>query len=272
MPERPVCSVVIPAYNCAPYVGQAIRSVLRQSVGWRNLDILVLDDGSADATAAVVRRFGSAVRFVQLNHGGVAKARNAGIEFARAPTVAFLDADDYWMPHRLEHALALLHTERRIIVNTEFYTETAGVRSGEPYYRSRGLRCLFEMSAASQLAFALEDNFINSMVVAPHRALLEAGGFNPALRYGEDWDLWLRLLSGGYAARLVHSPCAVYRYKRPGATTTRHDAAMARDRIAVLQKYRSAVSPYRWHRAQSLATRLTLRERVRKFTWNTSGA
>lgn len=263
MPETPLCSVVIPAYNCAAYVGQAIESVLQQTIGREHVETLVLDDGSSDETPSVVRGYGANVRYVQLDHGGVSRARNAGIELARAPFIAFLDADDYWLPARLERALGLLHASGRAFVNTEFFVETDGKLAREPYYRSRSLRCLFELNAAAQLTFALEENFISSMVVAPANAIRDAGGFNPQLRYGEDWDLWLRLLKAGYAARLVSEPCAVYRYKRPGATTTRHDAAMARDRVFVLSQYdRSIVSEYRWTTAVRLAKRLALRERL----------
>jgi glycosyltransferase involved in cell wall biosynthesis len=263
--ERPLVSVVIPAYNCAQYVAQAVESVLRQSIGAPQIETIVLDDGSSDETPAVVRRFGDAVRLVQLNHGGVARARNTGIEMARAELVAFLDADDYWLPKRLQRALELFAADPHIQVNTEYFVETAGEMSTTPYYQSRGLRCLFELSAPSQLDFALEDNFINSMVIAPRSALIDAGGFNPRLRYGEDWDLWLRLLKAGYAARLVREPSAVYRYQRPGATTTRHDAGMAADRLFVLNQYGSAVSPYRRQKALSLLRRLQLRQTLGRF-------
>ncbi|HKU67693.1 MAG TPA: glycosyltransferase family 2 protein [Candidatus Baltobacteraceae bacterium] len=265
MLETPQCSVVIPAFNCAAYVAQAIDSVLNQTIGRQSIEIIVLDDGSTDATAQRVRAFGSAVRFVQLEHGGVSKARNAGIELARASVVAFLDADDYWLPQRLERAMPRLEAEERIFVNTEFFVETDGERAPDSYYRSRALRCLFELSAAAQLTFALEENFISSMVVAPAHALRAAGGFNPQLHYGEDWDLWLRLLQAGYAARLITEPCAVYRLRRPGATSARHDAAMARDRVFVLSQYRDAVSKYRWNTAVRLAKRLALRQLIARF-------
>ncbi|HET7814851.1 MAG TPA: glycosyltransferase [Candidatus Baltobacteraceae bacterium] len=265
MPDRPLFSVVIPAYNCAPYVGQAIRSVLRQTIARSDVEIVVLDDGSVDGTQAVIERFGDAVRFVQLAHGGVSRARNVGIEAARGTYVAFLDADDFWLPERLAHAAAVLSVERRVFANTEFYVETAGVRAERPYYRSRGLTCLFELPAPAQLAFALEDNFISSMTIVPRDALVKAGGFNTSLRYGEDWDLWLRLLDAGYAVRLSPEADAVYRYQRPGSTTTHTSSAKARDRLFVLSQHRSEVSDRRWEQAQKLTRRLALRERIGKM-------
>jgi glycosyltransferase involved in cell wall biosynthesis len=264
VPKRPFCSVIIPAFNCEPYVGQAIQSVLDQTVGPQSVRIIVLDDGSNDGTAEVARSFGKNVRFHQLEHGGVSRARNIGLALARTPFVAFLDADDYWFPQRLERAYALLQREPHAIVTTDFFIETDGARAPLPYFESRGLRCLFELGAEAQFDFALEANFI-TMVIAPREALILAGGFNPQLRYGEDWDLWLRMLHAGYPARLVPEALAVYRYKRPGATTTRHDLSMARDRLSVLSHYRSAVSAYRWDRSVAIARRLAVREFVRRW-------
>jgi glycosyltransferase involved in cell wall biosynthesis len=262
VPETPLVSVVIPAYNCEKYVGDAIESVLGQTIGPDAIDLLVLDDGSDDRTADVVRRFGKRVRFVQLHHGGVSSVRNTGVRMAYAPLVAFLDADDYWLTRRLEGILSLFEADAKIFANSDFYVEAGGVQSTTPYYVSRGLRCLFELGASSQLEFALEDNFISSMVVAPRDALIAAGGFNERLRYGEDWDLWLRLLNMGYAARLWPEAGAVYRYQRPGATTTRHDAGMAADRLYVLSQYGDAVSPYRWSKARAIARRVQLRQMI----------
>jgi glycosyltransferase involved in cell wall biosynthesis len=264
VPEAPRVSVIIPVYNCEKYVGDAIESVLAQTIGREAIDLLVLDDGSTDATPDVVRRFGSHVRFVQLRHGGVSAVRNTGVRMAYAPLIAFLDADDYWLPRRLEGILSLFDREKNIFANSDFYIEVDGERSASPYYLTRHVRCLFDLSAASQLEFALEDNFINSMVVAPRDAIIAAGGFNERLRYGEDWDLWLRLLNMGYAVRLWPEAGAVYRYQRPGSTTTRHDTGMAKDRLYVLSQYGDAVSPYRLKAARGILRRVQLREALRR--------
>ncbi len=268
MPQRdePLFSVVIPAYNCAGYIGQSITSALKQTIGRSAVEVLVLDDGSTDDTRARIAKFGNAVRFVQLQHGGVSRARNAGIEAARGKYVAFLDADDYWFPQRLQRAASFFQDRRSgCFLNTEFYVEIDGKRGSVPYYRSRNLNCLFELEAPAQLEFALEDNFINCMGIVPRRILLDAGGFNPQLRYGEDWDLWLRLLESGTPVRLIPQPCAVYRYQRPGATTTRHDLGMATDRLSVLSRYPDAVSPARLKKAHHIEMRLRLKQAVSRI-------
>lgn len=263
--ERPVFSVVIPAYNCAAYIGDAIRSALAQRIGRKYVEVLVLDDGSSDDTASVVASFGDAVRFVQLDHGGVSRARNAGIDMATGSYIAFLDADDFWFPQRLQRAVSFMQGRTDIFVNSEFYVEVDGVRNPRPYYEMRGTRCLFSLDARAQFEFAIEDNFIHTMVIAPRKMLVDAGGFNQELRYGEDWDLWLRLLDAGYPVRLIPQPSAVYRYHRPGATTTRHDLGMATDRLRVLSRYPAYVSPYRMHKAKDVEWRLRLKQVVSRL-------
>ena len=97
-------SVVIPAFNAAHYIGEAIESVLAQA--YRPLEVLVVDDGSSDDTAKVARAFGPPVVCVCQEHGGTASARNAGLERASASLVSFLDADDVWAADKLalQHA------------------------------------------------------------------------------------------------------------------------------------------------------------------------
>ena len=93
-------SVVIPAYNAEQHIGRAIDSVLAQT---RPADeIIVIDDGSTDATAEVIRSFGDRVTLIQQKNAGVSVARNTGIEAATGDWIAFLDADDEWLPEKLK--------------------------------------------------------------------------------------------------------------------------------------------------------------------------
>src|SRR5215204_696893 len=102
-------SVIMPAYNAGRYIAESVRSVQAQTFGgW---ELVVVDDGSADDTGEVVRRFAAAdarVRYVRRPNGGQAAARNTGLAEARAPFVAFLDADDLWLPEKLEAQLAVM--------------------------------------------------------------------------------------------------------------------------------------------------------------------
>src|SRR5262245_9577002 len=98
----PAVSVIMPSYTYGRIIEGALASVLKQT--WSDLEVLVIDDGSADDTDAVVRAHlhDRRVRFHPVEHAGVAAARNTGIRLARAPLLAFLDADDEWLPTKLE--------------------------------------------------------------------------------------------------------------------------------------------------------------------------
>jgi glycosyltransferase involved in cell wall biosynthesis len=101
----PQVSVILSAYNYEPFVAQAIESVLQQTLDRRLVEIIAVDDGSTDGTADRIASFGSAVRLLRKPNGGQASAFNAGVEVARAPFVAFLDADDVWLPGKLANVL-----------------------------------------------------------------------------------------------------------------------------------------------------------------------
>ncbi|CAA7621943.1 glycosyltransferase family 2 protein [Magnetospirillum sp. SS-4] len=103
----PKFSVVMPCYNVAPFVAEAIHSVLRQS--FRDFELIMVDDGSTDQTAAICSRFlGHNVHLVSQENRGLAAARNSGIRAAKGEYIALLDSDDLWHPRKLEHHLALL--------------------------------------------------------------------------------------------------------------------------------------------------------------------
>src|SRR5579872_1896806 len=98
-------SVVIPTYNRATLIGDTIDSILRQTVP--PAEVIVVDDGSTDDTAAVVARYGGAVRYHRIENSGPGVARNIGVSLARSPWIAFCDSDDIWLPIKQERQLRL---------------------------------------------------------------------------------------------------------------------------------------------------------------------
>lgn len=101
---RPLVSCVVPVYNGEAYLGEAIDSILAQT--WRPLEIIVVDDGSTDDSAAVAEAYGAKVRVIRQANAGCATARNAGLAAATGEFVAFLDADDLWHPEKLQRQMA----------------------------------------------------------------------------------------------------------------------------------------------------------------------
>ncbi len=104
--SAPLISVIIPAYNAAPWLAATLNSVLGQTV--RDFEILVIDDGSRDATPEILAQFGPPVRAISQQNAGVSASRNRGLAEARGHYVAFLDADDVWKPAKLDRQLAAL--------------------------------------------------------------------------------------------------------------------------------------------------------------------
>ncbi|MDP2833081.1 MAG: glycosyltransferase family A protein [Pseudomonadota bacterium] len=195
MPDSPLVSVVIPTWNSAATLPRAIDSVLAQT--WARREIIVVDDGGTDASLALLADYGERVRVVSQTNGGPASARNRGLREARGQYVAFLDADDHWLPEKLERQVALLDAQPEIGFCS---TATAVVdMQGQPV-------CDWPCRAGD--AALLETLFMHSAavsgstsgVLARRELLLAAGGFDERLRGFEDPDLWIRLAAGaGYA-------------------------------------------------------------------------
>jgi glycosyltransferase involved in cell wall biosynthesis len=104
--QTPLVTVLIDAYNYARYIEEAIESVLAQDFPETEREILVVDDGSTDDTPELVRKYGKAISYLRKENGGQASAFNFGLRRARGEIVAFLDADDYWLPGKLRHVVA----------------------------------------------------------------------------------------------------------------------------------------------------------------------
>lgn len=104
--NTPLISVIIPTYNCAHYLGEAVASVLSQA--YSAIEVLVVDDGSTDATAQVAAEFGGRIRYFRQANGGIGAARNSGLAHARGDFIAYLDADDLYVPGRLARQMDCL--------------------------------------------------------------------------------------------------------------------------------------------------------------------
>ena len=136
----PAVSVIIPAYNAEAFLARAIRSVEAQN--FRDFEIVVIDDGSTDGTADVARGF-SSVRYVLGSHGGEAAARNRGLEEARSELVAFVDADDEWLPEKLARQTAFMQKLGSSFSYTDSYVVQDGDRMrystlARPHHGDRG--------------------------------------------------------------------------------------------------------------------------------------
>jgi len=194
----PSVSVVIPTYNRARFLPAAVASVRAQTAPCA--EIVIVDDGSRDDTAAVVAALGEGIVYVRQANAGPAAARNHGIRVARGDWLAFLDTDDRWLPTKLERQLAVLQRHPSVaLVSADMAIEDEhGRQQVASNFDKRGLRGFFEQLDGAPVPDAprrlLALNFINTSTVLVRRDVLSApDAFDTRLRYGEDLELWLRI-------------------------------------------------------------------------------
>lgn len=215
MSSSPTISVVIPCFNAERYVCSAINSVLLQE--WPEIEIIVIDDGSRDSSASVVSNTFPHVKLVRQNNQGVAAARNKGIELALGEWIAFLDADDIWLPHKLAQQWAQLQSNPGVRMN---YTAWEVWPSADSMPSEDIINALASSASDTKLwggpsgwiypALLLDCEVWTSTVLV-HRSLFqEIGTFDTTLRIGEDYDLWLRASRVTPIMRVPY-PLALYR-------------------------------------------------------------
>lgn len=219
-------SVVIPAFQAVAHIEAAVRSALEQRP--LPLEVIVCDDGSTDGTAGVLGRFGDAVTVLRKANGGEASARNAGARAARGDFVAFLDADDRFLPGRL----AALGRAAAARPEVDVFTTDAFLEVGD---RVVG-RC-YEAEPFpddGQRRAILTRNFVFGHVAIRRSRLLAVGGYDESIRYTTDWELWARLILDGARVGLVDAPLSVYRLHPAAASSKRLE--MCRGRLQTLAR------------------------------------
>ena len=192
----PEVSVVIPLYNKAPYIARALASVITQTC--QGFEVIVIDDGSTDGGAEIVRRLDDTrIRVIRQENRGVSAARNRGIESARTDFIAFLDADDEWTPTHLEALLRLrdryphagAYGTAYLIKRADLAIQVPSIDAdGIPPEPWEGL-----LPNYFRAAFPGPSPLSSSAVAVPKAILNEMGGFNTAAWYGEDVDVWGRI-------------------------------------------------------------------------------
>jgi glycosyltransferase involved in cell wall biosynthesis len=201
----PSVSVVIPSYNAAAFLAEAVASVRAQT--YPAAEVVVVDDASPDRSADVAESLGARVVRQEANRGPSA-ARNRGVAVATGDVVAFLDADDAWLPWHLELCVAALGANPRAAVAC---TEPIPWGAQPP---SRPAAPRFEVPGDATLALLGESFVEQAGAVVRRAAVAEAGGYDESRRYAEDYDLWLRIASHHQFVR-VRAP-GVRRRPHPG--------------------------------------------------------
>jgi len=205
----PEVSVIMPTFNSAHYLRDAISSVLRQS--FQDFELVVVDDGSTDETASVLNQIADPrLQVVSLDQNmGLASARNVGLEKSRGELIAWLDSDDLSRSDRLMRQVRILRKEPEIGLCGSWVKTFGGTRTHSwRYPRSADV-------IASRMVF--DDPLATSSVVVRRVAVEEAGGFNRSLAPAEDYDLWERLT---HKWHLVNVPRFLTRYRLHNAQSS----------------------------------------------------
>jgi glycosyltransferase involved in cell wall biosynthesis len=225
----PEISVIIPAYNASRTVGATVDSVLAQT--FRDFELIVIDDGSQDDTGDVVSaREDPRVSLIRIPNGGVAAARNRGLDVATGSYVAFLDADDVWQPAKLQRqydAMANL---------SEVGLSFTSIQLVDDALQRFGVNPALARSDYAE-ALLLEGNVVTgggSSVLARASVVDEAGRFDSDLSQCADWDMWLRL-STITSFLPLHEELVLYR-SVPG-TMSSDPRLLERDTFAMLDKF-----------------------------------
>jgi glycosyltransferase involved in cell wall biosynthesis len=206
MGAEPLVSVLMPAYNCAPYIGAAIESILAQS--YPHFELLVVDDGSADETLAIAAAYCQRDHRVQVHpqaHAGIAGARNRALELARGEFCAWLDADDLARPDRLESQVGAFRTDpRRAIAGSAYQViDDQGVPQGVHKMPETDTmirwHCLFH-SPFAQSSVMLRLDMLRAQKL----------DYDPTMPPAEDYDVWSRFLQYGRGYNLSE-PLVSYR-------------------------------------------------------------
>ena len=232
-------SVVIPTYNRVDFVREAIVSVLQQD--HPDIELIVVDDGSRDCTAAVVNGFGPAVHYLWEENRGVSAARNCGVAASTGDLIAFLDSDDLWLPNKVSAQVAYFEAQAEAqACHTDEVWIRRGVRVNE--------RHIHRKQGGWQFLASLPRCVISPSAVMMRRTLWDRlGGFDESLPACEDYDLWLRLTAvvpvGFLPERLV--------VKRGGHADqlSRRTPVLDHYRIQALEKALTMPLPAEHHRA-----------------------
>lgn len=232
------CTVIIPAWRASHTIARAIDSVLAQT--YPAHEILVIDDGSPDDLDAALLPYRGRIRVLRQQNAGAAGARNLGIEQASGDLLAFLDADDYWEPHKLQCHVALYVRFPQLGLTHSRYSEQSPLHGRRPIERRTSVICEQLTALHGPRAFEWATAVWTGTVVVP-RQIIGAERFVSGLEPAEDRDLWVRLL--------VKAP--VYCLEEPLATAVLEPSSLSRSDVTrdcsnmlkVVRRHRRLLGP-----------------------------
>jgi teichuronic acid biosynthesis glycosyltransferase TuaG len=220
--EQKLVSIIMPAYNVEKYIAASITSVLNQT--YSNLELIVIDDGSTDGTAAIINSFtikDERIIYVYQENAKQAIARNKGISVAKGEILAFLDSDDLWLPNKLEQSIKSFELDQYDLLLTNYYVTSAKeIDVFNPNYEVMKVDdCLF--SGEEALKAFIKLNRVPILTVLVKKEIVEkVGCFDECCVPAEDYDLWIRLLKNRAVFKSISVPLSIYRLHESSSTSS----------------------------------------------------
>lgn len=247
----PSASVIIPTYNSAEFLTQAVQSILDQT--YRNFEVIVVDDGSTDGTENFLRPFDGRIQYLYQENRGPSAARNAGITAAKGEYICFLDADDLWLPRKLQLQVSFMEGHRDvglIFSDHEEFDSTGIVLESFLAVKSFYTDLISSQPIKEAFRKLAVENFISTpTVMIRSECFKKTGLFDESLKSVEDRDLWLRMSAYFKIACL---PIVVCRRRLHSFNISGEREHSITGRIKVLEKNRQSfphlAPPAIWHR------------------------
>lgn len=230
----PVVSIIIPAYNVAPFIGETLGTVLAQT--FADYEVIVINDGSPDTEELerVLDPFRDRINYLKQENRGASAARNTGLRAARGEFVAFLDADDLWLPSYLAEQIKFIRERNCDLVCADAEVFSDASHEEQTYMES----LVGEGPPTGDVTFlgllSAEQNLITSGVVVRRERVFEVGLFDEALRNAQDFDLWLRLARHG--TRMAYQRRTLLRYRSRDNSLSGDEVNVHRRELGVLEK------------------------------------
>ncbi len=208
--NNPRVSIVIPAYNMAEYTSRCVKSILNQT--YKNIEIIVVDDGSKDNTKAEMLKFGDRIKYVCKENGGACSARNFGARLAQGKYIGFLDCDDMYLPQKVELSVKFLeqNPDYGFVYSNLYYVDKDDkiFRLHAPWFKRQ-----YQGRIKTKLILG---NFVgNPTVIMRKDCLDKVGLYREDIFFPADWDMWLRI-SEQFKAGYINKPLCSYRIVSQG--------------------------------------------------------
>lgn len=224
----PLVSVILPTYNCANFLPDSIRSILLQTCD--SYEIIVVDDGSTDDTKAVLYPFMQRIKYINLGQNkGPSTARNIGIQSAKGKYVAFIDADDLWLPEKLQTDIEYfeMYPEVNLVYSKHIGIDEKG------YVHSRGSKRRLPSGNIFIQLFSNQNFITTSTVVVQKEVFKTVGLFDERLSCCEDWDLWLRI---AFCFKIMGINKYLVKYRHNPRSLTKNSANILEHQKLVINK------------------------------------